>query len=197
MCLQFTQRKRSAVSLHPTCIWMTSTKDLIGSLAVKWLINKFHCASITGETRGPIFKISYDLAYDYRKFIVRSTYDSDLKRAEISLGNIVSEFTDTISDDISTLHVNLTCKKLSIHCKMFCKLDIRRKLIVTLALSQDNRKIVVRYFVNRAQDFWSRVCSILLRRFSIPTIKITLCCIFSDSFALCCVLLKAVKIVHY
>jgi len=40
--------------------------------------------------RGPIYKISYDLAYDYRKFIVRSTYDSDLKRAEISLRNIVS-----------------------------------------------------------------------------------------------------------
>jgi len=36
---------------------------------------------------------------------------------------------------------------------MFCKLDIRRKLIVTLALSQDNRKIVVRYFVNRAPEF--------------------------------------------
>ena len=33
---------------------------------------------------------------------------------------------------------------------MFCKLDVRRKSIVTLALSQDNRKIVVRYFVNQA-----------------------------------------------
>ena len=40
--------------------------------------------------RGPIYKISYDLSYDYRKFIVRSTYDSDLKRAEIFLRNIVS-----------------------------------------------------------------------------------------------------------
>jgi len=40
--------------------------------------------------RGPIYKISYDLSYDYRKFIVRSAYDSDLKRAEISLKNIVS-----------------------------------------------------------------------------------------------------------
>jgi len=39
---------------------------------------------------GPIYKISYDLSYDYRKFIVRSTYDSDLKHAEISLRNIVS-----------------------------------------------------------------------------------------------------------
>jgi len=31
--------------------------------------------------------------------------------------------------------VNLTYKKLSIHCKTFCKLDVRRKLIVTLELS--------------------------------------------------------------
>ena len=86
-------------------------------------------------SRGPIYKISYDLAYDYRKFIVRSTYDSDLKRAEISLRNIVSWFTNTISDDITILHVNLTYEKLSIHCKMLCKLDVRRKSIVTLALS--------------------------------------------------------------
>jgi len=28
------------------------------------------------------------------------------------------------------LHVNLTYEKLSIHCTMFCKLDVRRKLIV-------------------------------------------------------------------
>ena len=38
----------------------------------------------------PIYKISYDLSYDYRKFVLRLTYDSDLKRAEISLRNIVS-----------------------------------------------------------------------------------------------------------
>jgi len=84
---------------------------------------------------GPIYKIYYDLSYDYRKFIVRSTYDSDLKRVEISLGNIISYFTNTISDDIAILHVNLTYEKLSIHCQMFCKLDARRKSIVTLALS--------------------------------------------------------------
>jgi len=35
---------------------------------------------------------------------------------------------------------------------MFCKLDVRRKLIVTLALSYDDRKIVVKYFVNRAPE---------------------------------------------
>jgi len=39
------------------------------------------------ELRGPIYKMSHDLSYDYRKFVVRSTYDSDLKRAEISLRN--------------------------------------------------------------------------------------------------------------
>jgi len=33
---------------------------------------------------------------------------------------------------------------------MFGKLDVRRKSIAILALSYDNRKIVVRYFVNRA-----------------------------------------------
>jgi len=66
-----------------------------------------------------IYKISYDLSYDYRKFIVRSTYDSVLKHAEISLRNIVSSFTNTISDDITILHVNHTHEKLSIHCKCF------------------------------------------------------------------------------
>jgi len=59
---------------------------------------------------GRIYKISYNLSYDYRKSIVRSTYDSDLKRAEISLRNIVSQFTNTIADDITILHVNLTLK---------------------------------------------------------------------------------------
>jgi len=39
------------------------------------------------STWGPIYKTSYDLPYDYRNFIVRLTYDSDLKRAEISLRN--------------------------------------------------------------------------------------------------------------
>ena len=39
--------------------------------------------------RGPIYKISYDLSQDYLKFIVRSSYDSDLKLAKISHRNIV------------------------------------------------------------------------------------------------------------
>jgi len=44
------------------------------------------------KTWGPIYKISYDLSQDYREFIVRSTYDSDLgrQRAKGSLENIVS-----------------------------------------------------------------------------------------------------------
>ena len=53
--------------------------------------------------------------------------------------------------------MNLTDEKLSIHCKMFGKLDVRRKLVVTLALSQNNRKIVVRYFVNRAWELLSSI----------------------------------------
>jgi len=84
---------------------------------------------------GPIYKISYDLSYDYRKFIVRSTYDSDLTCAEISLREYRKLIYDTIFYDITILHMNLTYEKLSIHCNMFCKLDVRRMLIVTLALS--------------------------------------------------------------
>jgi len=40
----------------------------------------------------PIYKISYDLSYDYLEFIVRSTCDSDLQRAKISLGINISSF---------------------------------------------------------------------------------------------------------
>jgi len=35
---------------------------------------------------------------------------------------------------------------------MFRKLDVRRKSIVTLPLSSDNHKIIVRHFVNLASD---------------------------------------------
>jgi len=42
-------------------------------------------------TRGPMYKMSCILSWDYLKFIVRSTYDSYLWRATISLrNNIVS-----------------------------------------------------------------------------------------------------------
>ena len=53
--------------------------------------------------------------------------DSDLKCAKIFLRNIVSEFTNTVSDDLQFYECVL--------CRMFCKLDVRRKSIVTLALS--------------------------------------------------------------
>ena len=43
-----------------------------------------------GKTRGLIYKISYDLSYDYLESIVRSTYDSDLQHAKPSAKNIVS-----------------------------------------------------------------------------------------------------------
>ena len=54
-----------------------------------------------GEQWGPIYNISYDLSHDYLNFIVRSTYESDLQRAaDISLGNIADQFTNTVSDDL-------------------------------------------------------------------------------------------------
>ena len=40
---------------------------------------------------------------------------------------------------------------------MFCKLDVCHKSIVTLAISKDYGKIVVRYFVNQAPDFCFRL----------------------------------------
>jgi len=49
-----------------------------------------YLSDVICESWGPIYKISYDLSHDYRKIIVRSTDDSDLNRAEISLRNIVS-----------------------------------------------------------------------------------------------------------
>ena len=95
----------------------------------------------------------------YRKIVVRSTYDSDLRRAKTSFRNIVSYFTNTILDDLTILQVNWTEENPCVLRKMFCKLNVRRKSILTLALSQDNRKIVVRYFVNRAPGLSSRVVS--------------------------------------
>ena len=57
---------------------------------------------------GPIYKISYDLSYDYVKFIVISTYDSDFQRAKISFRNIVNQFTNTVSDHLTIVQVNRT-----------------------------------------------------------------------------------------
>jgi len=45
------------------------------------------------------------------KFVVRSTYDSDFKRAKISIRNIVSLFANTVSNDVTTLQLNRTYKK--------------------------------------------------------------------------------------
>jgi len=42
----------------------------------------------------------------YLMFVVRSTYDSDLQRANISLSNIISQFMNAISDDLTILQVN-------------------------------------------------------------------------------------------
>ena len=41
---------------------------------------------------GPVYTISYDLSYNYLRFIVRSTYDSDLQCAEISLRDKCSPY---------------------------------------------------------------------------------------------------------
>jgi len=58
------------------------------------------------QARDPIYNISYDLSHDYLNLIVISTYDSDLQRAKISLGNIVNQFTNTVSDDLMNSQVN-------------------------------------------------------------------------------------------
>jgi len=71
---------RMGGSVPETAVTGRQTK----STAVYWTASTSHLL------RGPVYKISYDLSYDYRKFIVRSTYDSDLERAEIFLRNIVS-----------------------------------------------------------------------------------------------------------
>ena len=68
------------------------------------------------------------------------------------LGDFVSQFAKTISDELTILQVNCTQEKPCALRKMFCKLDVRRKSIVTLTLSYDNRKIIVRYFVYQAPD---------------------------------------------
>ena len=49
--------------------------------------------------------------------------------------NIVSSFANTVSDDLTTLQVNRASEKPCALRKMFCKIDVRRKSIVTLALS--------------------------------------------------------------
>ena len=50
-----------------------------------------------------------------------------------------------VSDDLTILRVNCTKVKLCVLCKMFCKLDDRRKSIATLWRYCE---VIVRYFVN-------------------------------------------------
>jgi len=46
------------------------------------------------------------------------TYDRDSQRAKISRGNIVSQFTNTISDDLTILQVNSINHRLLRYDKM-------------------------------------------------------------------------------
>jgi len=54
-----------------------------------------------------------------------------------------------ISDDLTILQVNRTGGKPCVLRKMSGKLDVRRNPIVTLALSQDIRAIVIRCFYRK------------------------------------------------
>ena len=70
------------VSHHEKVAWLwfdytTTTPDYF-SRADTALHFEIQCGVVAVVSWGPIYKISYDLSYDYRKFIVRSTYDSDL-----------------------------------------------------------------------------------------------------------------------
>jgi len=79
---------RHGISIIETHYQLSSTgarRILITARIPVWLFT-----SGLAKSRDPIYKISYDLSYDYRTFIVRPTYDSDSKRAEISLRYIVS-----------------------------------------------------------------------------------------------------------
>ena len=77
--------------LHTICTslqeMINNNDDWLNFSAVASLPDSCQC--LCGNL-GPIFKISYDLSYDYVKFIVRSTHDTDLKCAKISLRNIIS-----------------------------------------------------------------------------------------------------------
>jgi len=55
-----------------------------------------------------------------------------------------------ISDDLTILQVNRTEEKPCVLHKTFGKLNVCRNSIVTMALPQESRKIVVKYLVNQA-----------------------------------------------
>ena len=68
-------------------------------------------------------------------FIVRLTYDSDLKRAKIDLRNITSLIDEHYLRRYYDFARESYLRKSCVLRKTFCKLDVRRKLIITLALS--------------------------------------------------------------
>ena len=68
-------------------------------------------------------------------FIVRLTYDSDLKRAEIDLRNITSLIDEHYLGRYYDFARESYLRKSCVLRKTFCKLDVRRKFIITLALS--------------------------------------------------------------
>ena len=59
----------------PSCVWPPGYV----SLTLVHSTHQMNWTNRSSEHRGPIYKISYDLSFDYRKFVVRSTYDSDSK----------------------------------------------------------------------------------------------------------------------
>ena len=58
---------------------------------------------------------------------------SELQRAKISRRNILNQLANTVSDDLAS--ESCTLEKRCVLRKMFSKLDVRRKSIVTVALS--------------------------------------------------------------
>jgi len=68
-------------------------------------------------------------------FIVRLTYDSDLKRAKIDLRNITSLTDEHYLRRYYDFARESYLRKSCVLRKTFCKLDVRRKFIITLALS--------------------------------------------------------------
>jgi len=83
------------ISLLDIVISLTATHSpkIFGVLRVFRLLRTLRplrCVLSPASQGTDLQNISYDLSYDYRKFVVRSTYDSDLRRAKISLRNIVS-----------------------------------------------------------------------------------------------------------
>jgi len=57
---------------------------------------------------GPDLQNILGFIINYLKFVVRWTYDSDLRRGKISFWNIVSKFMNTLSDNLTILRVNRT-----------------------------------------------------------------------------------------